>query len=123
MSKLLVRKKTERPIKKVQDKPTINNNEKLSIKSDEKKVRKNDERLVRFKIVSHTGDKVHIKLPKEFVKMMVKNNTIDFFNNKDDIVDSQKLLNLLIEAMDYDLIGEVAHLERSNGDIIRVIID
>lgn len=115
MSKLLVRKKTERPVKKTEEKPIR--------KNDEKAVRKNEERLVRFRIVSHTGDKVHIKLPKEFVKMMVKNNTIDFFNNKDDIIDSQKLLNLLIEAMDYDLVGEVAHLERSNGDVIRVIID
>lgn len=82
-----------------------------------------DGKLVRFRILSHTGDKIHIKLPIEFVKKMVKNNALDFFNNKDDSIDGDKLLNLLIKAFDYDLVGEVAYLERSNGDIIRIIID
>lgn len=92
-------------------------------KKNESSIRQNDVRLVRFRILSHTGDKIHIKLPIEFVKKMVKNNTIDFFNDKEDIIDSQKLLKLLTEAMDYDLVGEVAYLERNNGDIIRIIID
>lgn len=92
-------------------------------KKSESLQRRSDERLVRFRILSHTGDKIHIKLPIDFVKLMVKNNTIDFFNDKADIIDSQKLLNILMEAMEYNLTGEVAHLERSNGDIIRIIID
>lgn len=86
-------------------------------------LRNSNERLVRIRVVSHSGDKIHIKLPIEFVKKMVKNNTIDFFNDKNDIIDSKKLLNLLMEAMEYDLVGDIAHIERANGDIIRIIID
>lgn len=83
----------------------------------------NSEKLVRIRVISHTGDKVSIKLPMEFVKKLVKNNALDIFNNADDIFDSQKLLNLLIKAFDYNLTGEVAHIERNNGDRIRIIID
>lgn len=82
-----------------------------------------EERLLRVRVMSHTGDKIHIKLPLDFVKRMVKNNALDFLSCKDDIIDSQKLLNLLINAFDYNLTGEIAHLERNNGDIIRLIID
>lgn len=92
-------------------------------KKSEGSIRKSEERLVRFRIVSHTGDKIHIKLPIDFVKKMVQNNTLDFFNDKSDIIDGQKLLNILMEAMEYDLTGEIAHLERNNGDVIRIIID
>lgn len=82
-----------------------------------------DERLLRIRILSHTGDKIHIKLPVGFVKKMIKNNTFDFFYGADDIIDSQKLLDVLIKAFDYDLSGEIAHMERKNGDIIKMIID
>ncbi len=86
-------------------------------------MRLSDERLLRLRILSHTGDKIHIKLPIGFVKKMIKNNTFDFFYGVDDMVDSQKLLDVLVKAFDYDLSGEVAHMERKNGDIIKMIID
>ena len=35
----------------------------------------------------------------------------------------EKLLDILVKAFDYDLSGEVAHMERKNGDIIKMIID
>ena len=85
--------------------------------------RNKGEKLVRIRIISHLGDKINIKLPIEFVKRMVKNNSLDLFNNIDDMVDSNKLLNLLTKAFDYNLIGEVAYIERNNGDTIRIIID
>ena len=88
-----------------------------------KLMRVSDERLLRVRILSHTGDKIHIKLPIEFVKKMIRNNTFDFFYGVDDMVDSQKLLDVLVKAFDYDLSGEIAHMERKNGDIIKMIID
>ena len=81
------------------------------------------EKLVRIRVVSHTGDKMSVKLPMDFVKKMVENNALDIFNSSDDIIDSQKLLNVLIKAFDYNLTGEVAYIERNNGDTIRIIID
>ena len=58
-----------------------------------------------------------------FTKKMIKNNTFDFFYGADDMIDSQKLLDVLVKAFDYDLSGEIAHMERKNGDIIKMIID
>lgn len=81
------------------------------------------ERFVKIKILSHTGDKIHLKLPIDFVKKLVKNNALDFLNSVDDVIDSNKLLNLLLNAFEYNLVGEVAHLERNNGDVIRIRID
>lgn len=86
-------------------------------------MRLSGERLLRVRILSHTGDKIHIKLPVGFVKKMIKNNTFDFFYGADDMIDSQKLLDVLVKAFDYDLSGEIAHMERKNGDIIKMIID
>lgn len=86
-------------------------------------MRVSEERLLRVRILSHLGDKIHIKLPVGFVKKMIKNNTFDFFYGADDMIDSQKLLDVLVKAFDYDLSGEIAHMERKNGDIIKMIID
>lgn len=82
-----------------------------------------EERLLRIRVLSHNGDKVHIKLPINFVKKLIENNALDFFNIENDIIDSKKLLNIIIHAFDYDLSGEIANLERKNGDIIRIILD
>ena len=86
-------------------------------------MRLSDERLLRVRILSHTGDKIHIKLPVGFVKKMIKNNTFDFFYGADDMIDSQKLLDVLVKAFDYDLSGEIAQIKKKNGDIIKMIID
>ncbi|WP_092925018.1 hypothetical protein [Romboutsia hominis] len=82
-----------------------------------------DEKLLRVKVLSHNGDKIHIKLPVNFVKKMIQNNALDFFNDLDDIVDGKKLISLVTRALDENISGEVAHLERSNGDIIKIILD
>ena len=82
-----------------------------------------DERLLRVRVLSHTGDKIHIKLPIDFVKRLIKNNALDFFYGQDDIIDSQKLLKLLLNAFDYSLTGEIANIQTNNGDIIKLIIN
>lgn len=86
-------------------------------------LRESKDRLFRIKVLSHNGDKIHIKLPINFVKKLVQNNALDIFNSKDDILDYDKLLALIINAFNYNLSGEIAYLERNNGDIIKIIID
>lgn len=84
--------------------------------------RNNLEKFLRIRVLSHTGDKIHIKLPVNFAKRMIENNALDLFNGKDDVVDGKKVTEILVKAFDYDLTGEVVHLERKNGDIIKVSI-
>lgn len=81
-----------------------------------------DEKLLKIRILSHLGDEITIKLPIDFVKRLINNNAFDFFNGQDNIVDSKKIINLLLNAFDYKLSGEIANLKRSNGDIIELII-
>ena len=82
-----------------------------------------EERFLKVKISANSGDKIYFKLPITFVKRLIQNNTIDFLKSQSDIIDSEKLLKIMINAFDYNLVGEIAYLERNNGDKIRFLID
>lgn len=81
-----------------------------------------NDRLVIININSHTGDKVRLNLPVEFVKKLIKNNALDFFIFKEEIIDTQKMIKSLLESFNYNLTGEVVNLERYNGDLIKIKI-
>ncbi len=82
-----------------------------------------EERLLKIRILSKAGGKIHIKLPISFVKNMVKNNTFDLLSSSVDMIEGEKIQGLLVKAFDYELTGEIAYMERKNGDIIRLVID
>ncbi len=82
-----------------------------------------DERFLKVKVSANSGEKIYFKLPINFVKRLVQNNAIDFFKSQSDIIDSEKLLKIMLNAFDYNIVGEIAYLERNNGDKIRFIID
>lgn len=82
-----------------------------------------DERFLKVKISANSGDKIYLRLPVNFIKRLVKNNAIDFLKDKSDIIDSEKLLKIMLNAFDYNIVGEIAYFERNNGDKIRFIID
>lgn len=81
-----------------------------------------NDRLVIININSHTGDKVRLNLPVEFVKKLIKNNALDFFIFEEEIIDTQKMIKSLLESFNYNLTGEVVNLERYNGDLIKIKI-
>ncbi|WP_131021574.1 hypothetical protein, partial [Clostridioides difficile] len=56
--------------------------------------RNNLEKFLRIRVLSHTGDKIHIKLPVNFAKRMIENNALDLFNGKDDVVDGKKVTEI-----------------------------
>lgn len=82
-----------------------------------------NERFVIININSHTGDKIKLNLPMDFIKKIIKNNAIDFFLFEEEIVDTQKLIKFILDAFKYQVTGDVAYLERSNGDIIKIRIE
>lgn len=81
-----------------------------------------NERFVIINIYSHTGDKVKLNLPIEFVKRLLKNNSFDFFLFEEEIVDTKKLTKSLLDSFNYNLTGDIVNLERYNGDIIKIKI-
>jgi len=81
-----------------------------------------NDRLVIININSHTGDKVKLNLPVEFVKKLIKNNALNFFIFEEEIVDTQKMTKSLLDSFNYDLTGEILNLERYNGDLIKIKI-
>lgn len=81
-----------------------------------------NDRLVIININSHTGDKIKLNLPIDFVKKLIKNNALDFFLFEEEIVDTQKMIKSLLEAFNYNITGEIINLERYNGDLIKIEI-
>lgn len=81
-----------------------------------------NDRLVIININSHTGDKIRLNLPVDFVKKLIRNNALDFFLFEEEIVDTQKIIKSLLESFDYNLTGDVINLERYNGDLIKIKI-
>lgn len=81
-----------------------------------------NDRLVIININSHTGDKIRLNLPVDFVKKLIKNNALDFFLFEEEIVDTQKMIKSLLDSFNYNLTGEIANLERYNGDLIKIKI-
>lgn len=81
-----------------------------------------NDRLVIININSHTGDKVKLNLPVEFVKKLIKNNALNFFIFEEEIVDTQKMIKSLLDSFNYNLTGEILNLERYNGDLVKIKI-
>ena len=81
-----------------------------------------NDRLVIININSHTGDKIRLNLPVDFVKKLIKNNALDFFLFEEEIVDTQKMISSLLDSFNYNLTVEIAYLERYNGDLIKIKI-
>ncbi|HBI92482.1 MAG: hypothetical protein E6356_01885 [Terrisporobacter othiniensis] len=81
-----------------------------------------NDRLVIININSHTGDKIKLNLPVEFVKKLIKNNALNFFIFEEEIVDTQKMIKSLLDSFNYNLTGEILNLERYNGDLVKIKI-
>ena len=81
-----------------------------------------NDRIVIININSHTGDKIKLNLPVDFVKKVIKNNALNFFLFEEEIVDTEKMIKSLLECFNYNLTGDVINLQRYNGDIIKISI-
>ena len=81
-----------------------------------------NDRLVIINIKSHTGDKIRLNLPVDFIKKLIKNNALDFFLFEEEIVDTQKMIKSLLDSFNYNLTGEIVNLQRYNGDLIKIKI-
>ncbi len=47
-------------------------------------------------------------------------NYVDVYKNE--FIDNKKIQDILTKAFEYDLSGEIANIERKNGDTVRLII-
>ena len=81
-----------------------------------------NDRLVIININAHTGDKIRLNLPVDFIKKLIKNNALDFFLFEEEIVDTQKLIKSLLDSFNHNLTGEIVNLQRYNGDLIKIKI-
>lgn len=82
-----------------------------------------DDRLFRVKILSSSGDNINLKFPVEFVKRMVKINGLKWLNLKTDVLDTDNLSKTVIQALDYNLTGNIVDVKTKNNDLIKINIE
>ncbi|GAA0713637.1 hypothetical protein GCM10008904_28170 [Paraclostridium ghonii] len=82
-----------------------------------------DDRLFRVKILSSSGDNINLKFPVEFVKRMVKINGLKWLNLKTDVLDTDNLSKTVMQALDYNLTGNIVDVKTKNNDLIKISIE
>jgi hypothetical protein len=82
-----------------------------------------DDRLFRVKILSSAGDNINLKFPVEFVKRIMKINGLKWLNLKTDVFDADNLTKTVMEALDYNLTGNIVNIKTKNNDLIKINID
>lgn len=82
-----------------------------------------ERKLFRIRILSRGGDKIHLKFPVEFVKKMIKINGFNWLNIQNEMIDTNELVKMIVNALDYKLTGEIANIETKNNDSIKIMID
>lgn len=82
-----------------------------------------DDRLFKVKILSSGGDNINLKFPVEFVKRMVKINGLKWLNLKTDVLDADNLAKTVMQALDYNLTGNIVNIKTKNNDLIKINID
>ncbi|WP_250674001.1 hypothetical protein LZ906_008105 [Paraclostridium ghonii] len=82
-----------------------------------------DDRLFRVKILSSSGDNINLKFPVEFVKRMVKINGLKWLNLKTDVLDTDNLSKTVMQALDYNLTGNIVDVKTKNNDLIKINIE
>ncbi|WAA08848.1 SHOCT-like domain-containing protein [Fervidibacillus albus] len=79
-----------------------------------------NEKLLKIRVHSEDGDKVNINLPIRLIKLLTKMGI--------NIPESDKYLkdvdvNMLMEAIENDVIGEIIDIKSSDGDIVKISIE
>ena len=82
----------------------------------------NDRTLI-ININTFTGEYINLNLPVEFVKRIIDNNCFDFFYYREDALDSEKLLNLIKDAFNYDLTGYIGEIKTVDNNHIELMIE
>ena len=78
--------------------------------------------LFRIRILSNSGDKIYLKFPVEFVKRMIKINGFNWLNLKSDLIDTENLAKVVTHALDFNLTGDIAHIQTKGNDSIKITI-
>lgn len=80
-------------------------------------------RTLIINIHTFTNDYINLNLPVEFVKRLIKNNCFDFFYYREDALDLQKLLTIINDAFNYDLVGYIGEIKTSDDNHIKLSIE
>ncbi|WP_446899274.1 SHOCT-like domain-containing protein [Clostridium sp. LBM24168] len=79
-------------------------------------------KMLKIKVNSHEGDNVNVKLPVKFIKVILK--TVGKLPINNDVKGMESIdLDLILEAIDNGLSGNIVDVKSADGDIVEVSIE
>lgn len=94
-------------------------------------LRKEHNRALHIKVLSADGDKVNVNIPVSFLKASIKSGTINSFFNKSikingvssDFIQDSIDLEMIIQCIENDVVGNLVDIESADGDKVLIYID
>lgn len=90
-------------------------------------------KMLRIAVDSAEGDVVNVNIPVSFLKAAIASGSINNLYNKSfniningvkqDVIKDSLDIDLLIECIENDFVGNLVDIESANGDIIRIYFE
>lgn len=81
-------------------------------------------RMFRVIVDSAEGDKVNIQIPIAAIRQILKvSGKIPGVNEKLEGVDLAEVMDVVIDCLDAQAVGDIVSVESQNGDIVKIYID
>lgn len=94
-------------------------------------LKKEHSQALHIKVLSADGDKVNVNIPVSFLKASIKSGTINTFFNKSiningvssDFIQDSINLDMIIQCIENDVVGNIVDIESADGDKVLIYID
>jgi hypothetical protein len=96
-----------------------------------KKTTNQKAKMLRISVDSAEGDVVNVNIPVSFLKAAIASGTINNLYNKSfnvkgvdqEVIKDSLDINLLIECVENDFVGNLVDIESGNGDVVRIYFE
>lgn len=109
----------------------VEENNEIKVVSAKEKLKGQKPRMLRIKVISADGDNVNVNIPISFLKAAIASGTINNVLNKniningvsDNIIKNNLDLDMLIECIENDYIGNLVDVKSAQGDIVEIYFE
>ena len=114
-----------------EQKVEIEDDGKIKVVSAKQKLVNQRARMLKVRVDSAAGDVVNINIPVSFLKAAVATGSINNLYNKsfnikgidEGVIKDSIDINLLIECIENDFVGDLVDVESFNGDVVRIYFE
>lgn len=109
----------------------VEENDEVKVVTAKEKLKSQKPKMLRIKVISAEGDKVNVNIPVSFLKAAIASGTINNVFNKniningvsDDLIKNTLDLDMLIECIENDYLGNLVDVESAQGDVVEIYFE